>query len=711
MRKKLLAAVIAAAMLASYVVPVETDVVYAGEPEQGIEIKDVESAGNPEEVEQTENMENVDGLEFDEAAEDAGDEKNIAPGETLNDEAPASVAADEITYINPLYKDVITEEDLNPLPDNRIAAYAVSRYETDSNVIVRQMREAMASRTTMFTFHYQTAQSYDPSWVRNWFDQALEETDNPHEGDYLHWNIGGYRAGLVYGQEGNQWKYDYTMSVTYHSTAEQEKKFDTELTKLLNTLGVKGTALTDYEKVEKIYDYICKNVTYDYANLEDDSYMLKYTAYAALINKTAVCQGYATLMYRMQEEAGIDTRVITGLGDGGPHAWNLTQMGSKYYLSDSTWDSSITQGGYRYFLRGSTSFPNHIAESAFISSYPVSVSNYAITGITLNKTSLSLSKRGKETLTAAVQPASAAAGETVKWSSSDPEVVAVDNGVLTAKAFGTATVTAAAGGRRGNCTVTVKGCDGSHSWGATLEIGELPTCVKDGYRGIFCTACGELKEGSKEIIPAEGHKYQTSLTKATVTKNGSIESVCSVCGTHSSTVIYYPKTANLSGNRFNYDGSLKTPSVSVFGSDGKVISPSNYTVSYSEGRKDVGRYEVKISFRGNYSGTFLRTFDITPKGTGLSKLKNAKKGFTAKWKAQKKQTSGYEIQYSTDKKFGKSVKTKLVKKNKTVSAKIGKLKAKKKYYVRVRTYKTVKVNGSSQRIYSGWSKVRSVKTK
>lgn len=614
MRKKLLAAVIVAAMLASYVVSVETNVVYAEETEQETEIKDAESTGKPKEAEQTEKMENIDGSEFDETVED------------------------EITYINPLYKDVITEDDLNPLPESGIAAYAVSRYETDGNVIVRQMREAMASRITTFNLYYQTTQSYDPSWIRHWFDQALEETDNPHEGDYLHWNIGGYRAGITYKKAGNQWQYKYTMSVTYHSTAEQEKKFDTELAALLNTLGVKGTALTDYEKAEKIYDYICKNVTYDYANLGDDSYMLKYTAYAALVNKTAVCQGYATLLYRMQEEAGIDTRVITGLGDGGPHAWNLTQMGSKYYLSDSTWDSSITQGGYRYFLRGSNSFPNHITgeDSAFISSYPVSANDYA---------------------------------------------------------------------------VTVKGCDGSHSWGTTLEIGELPTCVKGGYRGIFCTVCGELKEGSKEIIPAEGHKYQTSLTKATATKNGSIESVCSVCGAHSSTVIYYPKTVNLSGNRFNYDGSLKTPSVLVSGSDGKVIPRSNYTVSYSEGRKDVGRYEVKISFGGNYSGTILRTFDITPKGTSLSKLKNAKKGFTAKWKAQKKQTSGYEIQYSPDKKFGKSVKTKFVKKNKTVFAKIGKLKAKKKYYVRVRTYKTVKVNGSSQRIYSGWSKVRSVKTK
>ena len=88
-----------------------------------------------------------------------------------------------------------------------------------------------------------------------------------------------------------------------------------------------------------------------------------------------------------------------------------------------------------------------------------------------------------------------------------------------------------------------------------------------------------------------------------------------------------------------------------------------------------------------------------------------KKGFTAKWKKQTAQTDGYEIQYSTDSKFKKGTKIKEVNKNKTTSQSISKLKAKKKYYVRIRTYKKVKVNGKSTKICSGWSKVKTVKTK
>lgn len=758
MKRKFLAAVVAASMLAGCILPAGTGMAYAKEPVQETETKDAgyaapgespEASESPEDTEEenrAEDIENKDNAEPAGAGTDADNaepvmrEKNlddIDSGETAEGEAAPeearpmeggrdaelggeAVLHDEITYINPLYKDVISEEDLNPLPEDGVAAYAALRYETDSNAVAGHMREAMASREGEFMLCYQSSQRFDQAQINtalnNWFSKALEETDNPHEGDYLHWNIGGYRARISYWQEGARWYYEYTVSVTYYTTAAQEREFDTKLTSLLNNLGVKGSALTDYEKAVKIYDYICDNVKYDYANLNNGDYMLKYTAYAALVNKTAVCQGYATLMYRMQEEAGIDTRVITGLGGGGPHAWNLTQLGSKYYLSDSTWDAEIKSAGhgYYFFLRGSSSFPDHTAGaySSFINSYPVSAGNYAITGITLNKTSLSLTKRSKETLQVSIQPASAASGETVRWESSNPEIVTVSNGALAVKNFGTATITAYAGGRRAICSVEIKSCTGPHSWGDTPETGESATCVNDGYKGIFCTLCGELQEGSKEIIPAAGHRYKTSLTKATVTRNGSIITVCSACGTRNgSTVIYYPKTISLSGSSYGYSGRQQTPSVSVAGSDGRAISPSNYTVSYPGGRKDVGRYEVKISFRGNYSGTAVRTFDITPKGTSLSKLKKARKGFTAKWKAQKKQTSGYEVQYSTDKKFGKAVKTKTVKKNKTVSAKIGKLKAKKKYYVRVRTYKNVKVNGKSQKIYSGWSKTKSVKTK
>ena len=137
----------------------------------------------------------------------------------------------------------------------------------------------------------------------------------------------------------------------------------------------------------------------------------------------------------------------------------------------------------------------------------------------------------------------------------------------------------------------------------------------------------------------------------------------------------------------------------------------DYNVSYSKGTKNVGKYTFKVTFKENYSGSKFMTYSINPKGTSVSKVTAAKKGFKVTWKKQKTQTAGYQVQYSTDKNFKKNNKTVTISKNSTTSKSVGKLKAKKKYYVRVRTYKTVKFGGKSVKLYSGWSKAKSVTTK
>lgn len=110
--------------------------------------------------------------------------------------------------------------------------------------------------------------------------------------------------------------------------------------------------------------------------------------------------------------------------------------------------------------------------------------------------------------------------------------------------------------------------------------------------------------------------------------------------------------------------------------------------------------------------TLSEIFTIKPKSTSISKVTASSKGFTVKWKKQKKQTTGYVIQYSTGSKFTKkTTKTVKITKNSTTSKKIAKIKAKKKYYVRIRSYKTVKVNGKSTKIYSDWSKSKNITTK
>ena len=133
----------------------------------------------------------------------------------------------------------------------------------------------------------------------------------------------------------------------------------------------------------------------------------------------------------------------------------------------------------------------------------------------------------------------------------------------------------------------------------------------------------------------------------------------------------------------------------------------DYTVSYQNNTK-VGKATAIFKGQGIYYGTIKKTFKINPKGTTVSKLSSPKsKQIKVVWEKQTTQTTGYQIQYATNSKFTSNKKTVTVSSNKTTSKTIKNLRSRKKYYVRVRTYKTV--NGKNY--YSSWSKAKSVKSR
>ena len=263
-----------------------------------------------------------------------------------------------------------------------------------------------------------------------------------------------------------------------------------------------------------------------------------------------------------------------------------------------------------------------------------------------------------------------------------------------------------------------------HTHNLTLVAAKAATCTDGGKEAYYkCEGCGKFYEdvlGTKEItdlaswgnIAKIAHTTKQTVTKATPTVNGKIVNYCSVCKkTLSTTVIPKASSIKLKATSLTYNGKVRTPKVIVKDRTGKtLVKNTDYTVSYAKGRKYVGKYAVKITFKGKYSGTKTLYFTIKPKATSISSLKAGSKKFTVKWKKQATQTTGYQVQYSASSKFSKA-KTVTVGKNTTVSKKISKLSGKKKYYVRVRTYKTVKINGKSIRIYSGWSKAKTVTTK
>ncbi len=205
-----------------------------------------------------------------------------------------------------------------------------------------------------------------------------------------------------------------------------------------------------------------------------------------------------------------------------------------------------------------------------------------------------------------------------------------------------------------------------------------------------------------------GHDYETDIiSRGSLDKAGKLTKTCSGCGDKVTETIKKISSVKLSDKSYTYNGKTKKPTVTVKDSSGKKISPKYYKVEYSGSRKKVGKYKVTVTFKGRYKGTKKLYFTIKPKKTSVSSVSAAKKSLKVKIKKQSSQTTGYEIQYATNSSFTKNDKIVKLTKNTKTSYTIKKLKAKKSYYVRVRTYKTV--NG--EKIYSSWSKSVKKKTK
>lgn len=244
-----------------------------------------------------------------------------------------------------------------------------------------------------------------------------------------------------------------------------------------------------------------------------------------------------------------------------------------------------------------------------------------------------------------------------------------------------------------------------HKWDSG-KITTKPTCKKDGVKTYTCTVCNEKKtETIKHSSKYHSYKVK-AVVKATLHTNGKLSKKCEYCGKTVKSTLYRPKTIKLKKTKFVYNGKKKTPKVIVKNTKGKAIPVKYYKVTYLY-NKNVGKAKAKIVFKTHYSGTVSRYFAIIPKGTSLSKLEAGSKSFTAKWKKQTTQTTGYQLQYANNSKFAKGKKTVAIKSAKTVSKKIKKLKTSTTYYVRVRTYKEVK----TFKYFSSWSKAESVKTK
>ena len=242
-----------------------------------------------------------------------------------------------------------------------------------------------------------------------------------------------------------------------------------------------------------------------------------------------------------------------------------------------------------------------------------------------------------------------------------------------------------------------------------VQNGYPATCLKDGLTGgLYCKTCKRQIVAQTVIPKTENHKFKYTVDRPATTRfEGEMTGTCTVCKTKKTVRIEKIKTVSLSKTAFQYTGEQITPKPTVTDESGKILKAgTDYTVSYGSGRKNIGRYTVKITFKNKYSGTANVDFTVVPRKTAIKNLKAESGGFFAEWKCQKN-ISGYVIEYGKSAEFdGRNEKSVKIKDPESVK-KFLKAFDGGTYYVRIKTF----FNCKSGALYSAWSKTEKIKLK
>ena len=230
---------------------------------------------------------------------------------------------------------------------------------TSRQSLVRAVYEMMAEREETGRFYYKgdCAKIFDEDVKGLLVDVcAIDDKSTTDDADYLSnciYTMTVHSSKNVRRSKAIESVLEVT--VQYYEDAYQLEKVNQRVEELLPKLELEGKS--KYKKIKKIHDYVVKYLSYSHGGA------FPYSAYGALTEKSAVCQGYAQLMYKLLMAAGIPCRTVTGKsysnGNVEDHVWNVVKLKGKWYYLDATWDDPIGNGDlliYDYFLKGSDTF-------------------------------------------------------------------------------------------------------------------------------------------------------------------------------------------------------------------------------------------------------------------------------------------------------------------------------------------------------------------
>ena len=404
-----------------------------------------------------------------------------------------------IYRVNPLYEGVVSEKDLYHAGDLKITEGAVRNANDKVNSQAEaevQIREGLKRKDKNIYVYFEFEGSYDASSLlaieNNSFNNAMRHTGIGNEGDYLKWGYSGMGMQIAYDRKDGKTSGTFTFYMTYYTTAAQEQSVNAKVAQISSSLNLASKG--EYDKILAVYEYVCNNVKYEYSTST-----MKYTCYNAAIKNSAVCQGYALLVYRLLNDAGVSCRFVAGSTSTGGHGWNIVRVGGYYYNIDATWDAGKDKVKYSYFMKCDSEFEDHTrwaqySDASFNQEFPMSSSSYntgtvgsyvAIKTLSVNKEKLSIKVGDKSKITATVKPEKAESS--LKWKSSDDEIASVD------------TTGNVKGISAGTCTITVSAPDGTK---ATSYV-----TVTGGDKDVK-----SLKLNKKKLKLKKGKKYQLTVT-------------------------------------------------------------------------------------------------------------------------------------------------------------------------------------------------------
>jgi len=373
------------------------------------------------------------------------------------------------------------------------AEFSVTTYESFIETVAQQYMQRDPDFTIRYTASLSEVQNSIKYNNRLWEDIfSVDIPGTTSDLDYLHNNMSQMRISYIY--SGTSAVCELTQ--TYLTSQAQEKYVNSAVGTALAALDIDDS--TVYGKIKAIHSYIIGLVDYDKT-------LSRFSAYDALYNRSAVCQGYALLMYKMLMEAGVPARFISGEafagGVRGSHAWNIVKIGRYWYNMDVTWDDSYDTA--RYFLKNNAGFSDHFRDSkfttdAFNAAHPMAPDDFDPAEDVKPVHSISLSHDVGEAfavgdvfmLAAVVSPVDAT-DKTLSWSSSDPGVASVDStGRVTVTGPGTAVIKASANdgtGKSADFTLTAVVPDIPNTWAAGYVSalngrGIIPPELNSGFR-------------------------------------------------------------------------------------------------------------------------------------------------------------------------------------------------------------------------------------